>query len=110
MPLPLTSERLQRRIQSIKYQWLKTFTPPGDDEVRVAIARKIFDRVIDENTVFLDITNHPTEALGVSIQWIGETGTSATFEYNQTSITNDDLTDDVEEAIVTDEMGERIAG
>jgi len=86
---------IELRLQTIKYQLLKSYAGQLTDEEIVKMARNIYDQAISAGTIFDSPETMPIEALGVvSIEW-DATGTIGTFTKGDKSISNDDLRDEV---------------
>lgn len=84
--------RIQRRLEKVDYQTLKSKTL--SDEEKILAARSIYDAAINYPEDVSISENLPTDVFGVSISW-GENGNIATFEIGTDKIKDDDLTDDI---------------
>lgn len=104
------ASRLENRLRTITYQFLKTY-PEAEAlpaTVRVRIVQKIFDRMINSGAVFDDPTTFKTAALGVDLEWDVQ-GTGITMRRDNVEVT-DTLTDEVVESVSEPENAAYVDG
>lgn len=97
------ASRLERRLRTVTYQFLKTYPEAAtlSAEARVRIVQKIFDTIINSGVTFEEPSLFKREALGVELTW-SDDGTRLTMKRDNIEV-EDDLTDTVVEEVAESE-------